>query len=171
MKTIFIVLAIAVLSSCADTTQLTKSGNESFKLVTENRIYVSVPTDGRYGNKTYHGSGANVSQIIMSSFSKYAPGIESGNTFQTREQALAYAKNSSSDFLILPTILEWEDRATEWSGIPDKVSIKIALIHVGSGKTMSSAIIKGKSGLSTLGGDHPQDLLPEPVDEYAKSMY
>lgn len=171
MKHIFIIFAIAVLSSCADTTQLTVSGNDSFKLVAENRIYVSVPTDGRYGNKTYHGSGSNVSQIIVSAFSKYASDIKSGNKVQTREQALAYANESSNDFLILPTILEWEDRATEWSGIPDQVSIKIALIHVGSGKTMSSAVIEGKSGLSTLGGDHPQDLLSEPVDEYAKSMY
>jgi hypothetical protein len=171
MKYIFIIFAIAILSSCADTTQLTKSGNESFKLATENRIYVSVPTDGRYGNKIYSGSGANVSHIITSSFSKYAPGIESGYKFQTHEQALAYAKKNNIDFLILPTILEWEDRATEWSGKPDRVSIKIAVIHVGSGKTLSSAIIKGKSGLSTLGGDHPQDLLTEPIDEYAKSMY
>jgi hypothetical protein len=33
---------------------------------------------------------------------------------------------------------------------------------VESGKTMDSAIIKGKSGIATLGGDHPQDLLVKP---------
>jgi hypothetical protein len=171
MRYIFIIFAISVLSSCADTTQLTKSGNESFKLATDNRIFVSVPSDGKYGNKTYHGSGANVSQIIVSSFSNYAPDIESGHKFQTHEQALAYSKKNKYEFLILPTILEWEDRATEWSSIPDRVSIKVAIIHVGSGRTMGSVIIKGKSGLATLGGDHPQDLLPEPIEEYAKSMY
>ncbi len=171
MKHIFIFFAIAILSSCADTTELFKSGNESFKLASENRIFVSIPSNGRYGNTTYQGSGANVSQMIMLSFSKYSPNIEIGNNFQTREQAHAYSKKYNYDILILPTILEWEDRATEWSGIPDKVSIKIAIIHVGSGKTMGSAIIKGKSGLGTLGGDHPQDLLPEPLDEYAGSMY
>lgn len=171
MKYVFIIFTIAFLSSCADTTELIKSGNESFKLTPENRVFVSVPSDGRYGNKAYHGSGANVTQMIMASFAKYTSNIETGYKFQTYEQALEYARKNNHEILIFPTILEWEDRATEWSGIPDKVSIKIALIHVGSGKTMGSAIIKGKSGLSTFGGDHPQDLLPEPIAEYAEAMY
>ncbi len=36
---------------------------------------------------------------------------------------------------------------------------------------MDSAIIKGKSGLATFGGDHPQDLLPKPVGEYIDALY
>ncbi|WP_274523310.1 DUF4823 domain-containing protein [Pseudomonas abietaniphila] len=32
-------------------------------------------------------------------------------------------------------------------------------------------MIKGSSGLATLGGDHPQDLLPEPVAECVSSLF
>ncbi|WP_333692374.1 DUF4823 domain-containing protein [Pseudomonas syringae] len=70
--------------------------------------------------------------------------------------------------LLRPT---YQDRATEWSMIPDKVEIKVDVVQVSSGDVISSGIIKGKSGLSTLGGDHPQDLLPEPVAEFVDSLF
>ncbi|WP_428785404.1 DUF4823 domain-containing protein [Vibrio splendidus] len=35
---------------------------------------------------------------------------------------------------------------------------------------MKSGIIEGKSGLATFGGDHPQDLLSEPVSEFMASL-
>jgi hypothetical protein len=41
---------------------------------------------------------------------------------------LTHAKENNYGYLVFPTILEWEDRATEWSGIPDKASIKIAMV-------------------------------------------
>jgi hypothetical protein len=73
--------------------------------------------------------------------------------------------------LVYPTILHWEDRATEWSGIPDRVEIKIEIIGATTGKGLDSAIIKGKSGLATFGGDHPQDLLPKPVEDYVSGLF
>jgi hypothetical protein len=171
MRYLFIICSLVMLANCADTTQLIKSGNESFKLLPENRIYVSIPSDGRYGSKNYPGSGRTVSQLIMTSFSKHTANIKVGNDVQSNVQAIAYSKTNNYDFLILPTILAWEDRATEWSGIPDQVSVKIEVIHAASGKSMSSGIIHGKSGISTLGGDHPQDLLSDPIKEYADSIY
>ncbi|MFK7698008.1 DUF4823 domain-containing protein [Pseudomonas caspiana] len=32
-------------------------------------------------------------------------------------------------------------------------------------------IVKGSSGLATVDGDHPQDLLPEPVAEFGSSLF
>ena len=104
-------------------------------------------------------------------FSKNSNSAETARQYQSFDNALTYAKENNYGYLVFPTILEWEDRATEWSGIPDKASIKIAIINVESGKTMDSAIIKGKSGIATLSGDHPQDLLVKPVAEYVNELY
>ena len=171
MKNFIIIFTIAMLISCADTTELVKGGNDAFKLHPENSIFVSVPSDGSYGGRVYAGSGRNLSQIVYSSFSKYSQNIQAGNQVQTYEEAITFSKMKHYQFLIMPSILAWEDRATEWSGRPDQVSVKIAIIHVDSGTTMGSVIINGKSGMATLGGDHPQDLLPEPIGEYAESMF
>ncbi|ELW8199044.1 DUF4823 domain-containing protein, partial [Yersinia enterocolitica] len=67
--------------------------------------------------------------------------------------------------------LHWEDRATEWSGKPDIIAIKITVYNAASDNIISSTIINGKSKWATFGGDHPQDLLAKPVSEYISSLY
>jgi len=55
--------------------------------------------------------------------------------------------------------------------IPDRVEVKVDVVRVQTGDVISSGFIKGRSGLATLGGDHPQDLLPEPVAEFVSSLF
>ena len=81
------------------------------------------------------------------------------------------AKASGATYLVAPEILHWEDRATEWSGKPDRVDVDIRVIAPTSGAVIASSVISGKSKWATFGGDHPQDLLPEPVDEYVGTLF
>lgn len=171
MRYIAIIGLIAFLYGCADSHQLLRPGNTSIKLAPSKSIYISIPKDGRYGQANYQGSGANTSQIILMAFSKFSNLVETGHEYQSFEAALNSAKENKYSYLAFPTILEWEDRATAWSGIPDKVSIKIAIINVVTGKTLDSVIIKGKSGIATFGGDHPQDLLQKPVQTYIGTLF
>lgn len=55
--------------------------------------------------------------------------------------------------------------------IPDQVEVKIQIIQVSTGAVISSGIASGKSGVATFGGDHPQDLLPEPIEAFVSSLY
>jgi hypothetical protein len=171
MRLVLIVLLVALLSACADSHQLLRTGRDAPKLEPSRNIYVSVPKDGRYGETEYSGSGQNTAQIVFMAFSQYANRVEVGHDYQTLDEALNAARKLGAFYLVSPAILEWEDRATEWSGIPDKASIKISVIDIGSVATIDSVVIKGKSGLATFGGDHPQDLLPKPVGEYVKSLF
>jgi Domain of unknown function (DUF4823) len=36
---------------------------------------------------------------------------------------------------------------------------------------VASTLISGQSKWATFGGDHPQDLLPEPLNSYVESLY
>lgn len=171
VKKIMLVLITLFLAGCADKQQLIKLEDTNVKLDSNKSIYISIPKDGRYGNINYQGSGENTSQIILMSLSKYSNNIEIAHNYQSLKEALSYSIKKDFKYLVFPTILEWEDRATEWSGISDKASIKISVIEVKTGKIIDSVIIKGKSGLATFGGDHPQDLLPKPVDEYIHDLF
>ena len=71
----------------------------------------------------------------------------------------------------MPEILHWEDRNTEWSGIKDKIEIKLVVYDAATGNELASTIIAGKIKWATFGGDHPQDLLPEPLKRYVESLY
>ena len=48
-------------------------------------------------------------------------------------------------YYAVPDILHWEDRATEWSGIPDKIELKISIYDVTLGSEIASAVVSGKS--------------------------
>ena len=158
-----------LLVGCADSTRLIKNHSEYYTLPTNSSFYVSLPEDGIYGIKPYPGSGKMTSLIIKSSLSESSRKVAMGRKVENFELALNSTRAGGYDYLVIPKILHWEDRATEWNFMRDKVKIKIEFVDAFSGNVESSAIIEGKSGIATLGGDHPQDLLPEPINEYLKS--
>lgn len=172
MRKVLGLVAVAVaMSGCADSHQLIRSDSATLKLAQADTLFISVPSDGAYGSDTYKGSGQNTAQIIFSAFAKRTRGAKVGRSAQDFDTALAAARNAQCTYLVFPTILHWEDRATEWSSIPDKVEVKLEVISTDTENTVTSAVIKGKSGLATFGGDHPQDLLPEPVEKFVSSFY
>jgi len=165
-------IAFIGLASCADTNQIVRlSGDPNSKLDINGSVYISTPKDGIYGNKTYIGSGANTALILQSAFAEKIRNVEVGREYENYKTALESARRNKTNYLVFTTILRWEDRATEWSGIPDKAEIKVETIDANTDKTISSSIIKGRSGIATFGGDHPQDLLLGPIKEYVNGLY
>ncbi len=165
-----LILAVA-LSGCADSHQWLPQQPGSTQLARNDKVYIATPEDGEYGDRIYNGSGRNTAQILYAAFSRRTDKVLIGSKASSFEQALENARGSDQDFVVLPTILHWEDRATEWSMIPDQVEVKIQIIQVSTGAVISSGIASGKSGVATFGGDHPQDLLPEPIEAFVSSLY
>jgi len=172
MNRVVVAVSLLVLASgCADTHQIIGRTAPVSKFGASDTILVGVPDDGMYGADTYRGSGLNTAQIVLAAFAKHTRMAKIGRPSQTFDETLASARQAGVKYLVYPTILHWEDRATEWSAIPDKVEVRIEVIEASSGETVASGVIKGKSGLATFGGDHPQDLLPEPTQEFVFSLY
>lgn len=164
MRKIQTAILMLLLAGCADSTRLMKQDHNTLSKTSS--FYVSIPEDGIYGIKPYTGSGKMTSLIIKSSLSENSRKVAIGRKTETLEAALHSTRTGGYDYLVIPTILHWEDRATEWNFMRDKVKVKIEFVDAFSGNVESSAIVEGKSGIATLGGDHPQDLLPEPISEY-----
>lgn len=172
MKRLSVIITALFLTACADTHQLIRSNVSASKRLTQSdSIFVVIPNDGVYGADAYQGSGQNTAQIIYSAFAKRTHLVTMGSSVQNFNQAQEIARNKRQKFLVYPTILHWEDRATEWSGISDKVEVKIEVVDIVTGSNIASVVVKGDSGLATLGGDHPQDLLSEPIEEFVLSLY
>ncbi len=168
-----LVLLVILLSGCADTHKLTRSGGSEVAVFLERQAsaYVAVTADGRYGATVYSGSGAMTAQIVASAFAHYLGKITTGTKAEDLDQALSTARAGNFRYLLYPQILHWEDRATEWSAKPDIAIVKLLVLSADTGTVLDSVVIEGKSGLATLGGDHPQDLLPKPTSEYASSLF
>lgn len=172
MRALVLAAISCLLVACADSHQLIRNDSlAAVRLSVDDSILIAVPEDGVYGTSNYRGSGQNAAQIIYSAFAERTSRARVSRAIQSFDEALATCRQSGQKYLVYPTILHWEDRATEWSGIPDKVEVKIEIVDSASGQAVTSAIVKGKSGLATFGGDHPQDLLSEPVAQFVSSLY
>ena len=163
---------LVLLSACAATPPHTASQTtQPSRLNTAKAIYIAMPQDGVSGLDTYRGSGQLTAQIVRAAFERRAYTVKNATQSQPLDQALETAKRTKCSYLVYPTIVHWEDRATSWSGIPDRVEIKIDILDVASGEIQHSTTIKGTSGLRRLGNSQPQDLLPQPIEEFVLTLY
>ncbi|MEF1289552.1 DUF4823 domain-containing protein [Vibrio sp. M260118] len=163
--------ALMMLVGCADSHKLNVTKTDSnVRLNPNHAVYIALSKDGQYGSHYYSGSGSMVSQTIKGELFATLNNVVIANKPQDYAVALDFARSRKFDYLVYPTILHWEDRATEWSAKADRIKVKMVVVEVKSGLVVKSGIIEGKSGLATFGGDKPQDLLPDPTKEFFSSM-
>jgi len=161
----------ALLSGCADTHQLARATGKGLTSAQQTSAYVGLPQDGRLGHITYPGSGALTAQAVAVAFSPYFGKVTVGMKTEDFAAAQQTAKAGEYTHLLYLDILHWEDRATEWSGRPDQAAVKVSIIDTNTGDTLDSAVVSGKSGLATFGGDRPEHLLPKPLADYAATLF
>ena len=169
---VIVVVLLGLLGGCADSHNIIRQSTESLVPISpRDSFYISLSRDGVYGNEAYLGSGLTLSEVILSSFAKYARHVDVATTVEPYEEVLKTARTKKYDYLVYPTILHWENHATEWNALPKKVKVKIDVIKVDDDSLFNSVIIEGKSGLAIFGDGKPQDLLPGPIDEFVSSMF
>lgn len=134
-------------------------------------FYVALAEDGAYDETRHRGSGRMITRTVVSVLKKRGLRVESAGAHASRQANLDTARQREFGYLVVPTALHWEERATEWSGIPDRISVQLELIEVESGRVAESAVVTGRSTLATFGGDHPQDLLPGAIAQYFEQVF
>ena len=159
-----------LLAGCSSTYQHSELLKPEVKLDPAVGVIISVPADGRYGNKKYPGSGRMTSDAVRSAFSKRTVKVDV-TTDCHGESCLNMLDKQRFGYYVKPEILHWEERNTEWSGKPDKIEIQLVIYDLGSQKPVASTNFSGESKLASFGGDHPQDLLPQPIQKYVDSLY
>ena len=147
------------------------SGDKNVRLETTGTVYISIPSDGWYKNTRYRGSGLTTASEFQKIFNKYAKAVYLDDKPQTIKEALLAAREKNAKYLLYTTILHWEDRATAWSGIPDKIRLKVDVIEIASSKTLTSDSIYMSNRNVDVLSDDPEDLLPEPINKYVSNLY
>jgi hypothetical protein len=169
-KILAITLASMSILGCASTYTQKDVSKVASKLLSDKSVAIAVPVDGQYGPTVYSGSGHMTATAVRAAFARHSNSVTIVANCKDLN-CLMTDRKQISDYYVVPEILHWEDRATEWSGIPDKIEIKINVFDGLTGNNIASSIISGKSKWVTLGGDKPQDLLPEPLNAYVETLY
>ena len=132
-------------------------------------VVVTTPLPGSYANQNFPESGTQTAQAIKTAAKEQT---ESVKTIPSNDKARIMAADPGSyGYLFYPEIKHWEERATEWSGIPDRITINLKIYDLKTKSMLGEYSYSGKSKWATFGGDHPQDLLPEPSRKTDESLY
>ncbi len=134
-------------------------------------LYVRLPEPGRLADKTYEESGRQTGESIVQAFAPHVARVTLARQTESAEAARNSARAHDASHLVHPEIVHWEDRATEWSGVPDRMRVQIRIYEVESGRLLDSAEVSGKSRWGTFGGDHPEDLLERAVGDYVDLLF
>ena len=134
-------------------------------------FYIVTPADGIYGGQPYAGSGQTVAVTVKNSLEPYTSNALRGPGVSTLDEAVDAAKTKNCDYVLIPIITHWEDRTTEWSGKADRLAIHVEIYRVTDKTEITNVDISSKSSWFTLGGDHPQDLLKKPIDEFISTLF
>ena len=170
MRTFVVIMIVVLISGCTATYQQQIVKHPTSTLERSKGVFISTPKNGWYGKIEYKNSGKMTANAVKAAFLRYS------NNVYVSEQCLALdclkiIPTDQYGYYVQPEILHWEDRATEWSSLPDRIEIKITVYDAKLGYEIAASVLNGKSKWATFGGDHPQDLLPEPVNKYVESLY
>lgn len=159
---------LLLISGCSSTYTHNNFSNSGQNLHAGKSLIIATPSNGRYGDNTYQSSGEMTASAARAEFSKHSNNVTISESCSDIE---CLKKGESFVYYVVPEILQWEDRATEWSGLPDRIEIKITIYTGENFDVVASTTFTGKSKWATFGGDHPQDLLPTPMNTYISSLY
>lgn len=159
-----------LLAGCTSTYRHSDLQAPSQKLNPSIGVLISIPEDGWYENTQYRNSGRMTANAVRAAFAKNANKVDLANGCKD-EECLSEIDIEKYGYFVKPVILSWEDRATEWSGKPDRIEVQLIIYDAVTKKELANSSYTGKSKWATFGGDHPQDLLPEPTNSYVNSLY
>jgi hypothetical protein len=165
-------LAVLPLGACRATHSYTRSASIAAgpSLGREVRFYVALPVDGAFESTVYARSGAMTTEAVVAAFAPHAPTVAATATGSEAE-AVASAQKADCTHVLYPTILHWEDRATEWSGKRDVLQVGLRMLSVPDQAVVDDVVIDGRSSWWSFGGAHPQHLLPKPLHDYAAALF
>jgi hypothetical protein len=134
-------------------------------------FYVMLAPNGSYGARVYPNSGRTTTQAVAAALSIHAEKVEIADRIRGLKKALARAKTFDLKYLFRPQILNWEDRATAWSGRPDRITLQFSIYDELIGKRLVNSTMRASSKWATFGGDHPQDLVPVATKRFVDRLF
>lgn len=170
---LFLLGMMLITASCSVTHQLTVDSNypNSISLERGAEVYIAMPQNGIYEGKVHENSGLQTQTHLRTALLSHVAKVNVGMQFVNADAALTAAKAEGARYLFYPVITLWEDRATAWSGIPDKVGVKVMIYDTTSGQPIYGVELRSKSRAMTMANTDPSNLLPELFKKLSDKLY
>jgi hypothetical protein len=170
-KHMVLLFAVLLLTGCAHKYAIPEGLTGTGTLPAASVAYVTFPSDGIDSNgRSYPQSGKWTQVAVSEALAGLGLNIVLAPALAPRDENALAASEAGAQLLVWLELVPWSDRATEWSGIPDRITLRTEVRNIATGALVSAQDIKASSRWATLGGDHPQDLLPELARRWAASL-
>lgn len=140
-------------------------------ITSKDKFFIAVANEGRYKGIRYKESNVELENAIEKQLSNYVANIICAGHILDLESAKTIAKSKGCSILVFSRILHWEDRATAWSGLSDKIEIRTTIYDLNKNIVLDSFIAEGSSANITFLNDAPSDLLDTPYRRYFDSLF
>jgi hypothetical protein len=170
LRLAMILIVTTLVGACANKFKTDNFTAPESPISSSARVLVLISEDGQYIDQQYAGSGKMLTDQVEIAVSAHLSDatIAHGNDLPA---ALEQARSGAADYVVEARILHWEDRATEWSGRPDRITIKLVIWDAKTGQSISTSLERASSQWATFGGDHPQDLLPQLLETWSNRVF
>ncbi|MEM7120252.1 MAG: DUF4823 domain-containing protein [Pseudomonadota bacterium] len=168
---VFLVGIFVVVGCTGSQTTTSLVDNQTGVISEQSSFVVAVEADGAYIDKPHPESGRMARDAMVAALSPYAGDVTEIRSYIPQDTATMDAVEQGADYLVYLKLHHWEERATEWSGLPDRVRVEVRLIDGQSGEVVEARMIEAESKFATLGGDHPEDLLVVPFDTFSRDLF
>lgn len=151
---------------CAYTEVRPRAAGAVAALSSDSTAWVLVPEDGQYGPQVYAGSGQAVANATIEAMSPapplmlLMPGID-------LHRARIRAATEDVDWVVVPSLIHWEDRATNWSGRRDLIRVDLSVYRTNPWELAAQVMFEARNSWFTLFNNPPRDLLDE---EYTRAV-
>lgn len=172
MKRIALAIAVSIwLCGCTASYRQQHIGIAGQPLDKNKVVYVAIPADGGYGGKMAMGSGQQVAQSLAAAFTQNGVATKLADKREDRNAELQSARNSGATYVAEATLANWEQRATEWSMRPSRLSLTMRMLDASTGDTLDTAILDSRSRVMSLTSTSPASLLKGSITAYVRSLY
>lgn len=160
-KLVCFIVVIALCSACAYSKMSQRpTGSSGVKLGSSDLLFVMLSPDGSYGKAKYTGSGRKLAMRVLQIVRQRYPHTQMIEVTSELD-AIRQSKEQGATYLLSPQILHWEEHATAWSGLRDKVQVGLRLIRLDTGQLAASNEFEARNNSMTLFSIRPEELLDD----------
>jgi hypothetical protein len=171
-KIILFAIAVAsafLTSGCSASYQGIYLNQPSNHVYTPSRFLLVTPASGVYNNTVYPSSGPDVIAALTKELQRYTQSVAIIPVPVTIEQIFPQDLERT-DYVIIPQILHWEDRATGWSFIPDRIEVRFDIFD-NQRRFIDSYLIQGRSAYIVWVSKQPNSLLAKPIRKMLTELF
>ena len=172
MKKIIAVLlafsAAILMSGCSESYQ-SDFLHPQAAMQPQTRFLIVTPEIGRYGDIDYPTSGVDVLTALIKELKIYSQSITT-ITIPVTIENIRDEDLQNYDYVFIPEILHWEDRATEWSFRPDRIEVRFD-IYNNQREMVNSYLITGRGAYVEWSRKQPKSLLRKPIRDMLETFF